>query len=232
MEAERREKMKQLQATRKALTDCTNINNSSQSSSSSSLISRLLKTKTKTKTDTKNPTTGSTRNHQNATTNPNSALSVPPVTPVAAANGDDAVDNICERSVYTRRRQSADKSNDKGKAVAEPLSYSPAVAAAARIPTVRNRMNEDDIGFSKLCTEPRKRKSVLYRDKVKEDLYISLSRSCILPHKKKQRTIPPTQDDSKYSLPQDFVQQQRAYFKQIDEFELPEEEVESGDELE
>ena len=32
-------------------------------------------------------------------------------------------------------------------------------------------------------------------------------------------------DASKYALPQDFIDEQRSYFKEIDEFELPEEEV-------
>ena len=34
-----------------------------------------------------------------------------------------------------------------------------------------------------------------------------------------------TDDASKYKLPRDFVEQQRAYFKEIDEFELPVEEA-------
>lgn len=39
------------------------------------------------------------------------------------------------------------------------------------------------------------------------------------------------QDDFQHSLPQDFIEKQQAYFKEIDNFELPVEEVESVDEL-
>lgn len=47
----------------------------------------------------------------------------------------------------------------------------------------------------------------------------------------KQRQIPSEKDVAMHALPRDFIEQQRAYFAEIDAFELPEEEVESVEEL-
>ena len=44
--------------------------------------------------------------------------------------------------------------------------------------------------------------------------------------------MPYQQDKSKDAQLQDFIEKQKAYFKEIDEFKLSEEEVESIDELE
>lgn len=38
--------------------------------------------------------------------------------------------------------------------------------------------------------------------------------------------------EPQHALPQDFIEKQRAYFAEIDAFELAEEEVESADQLE
>ncbi|GMP69564.1 hypothetical protein CsSME_00028775 [Camellia sinensis var. sinensis] len=57
---------------------------------------------------------------------------------------------------------------------------------------------------------------------------IGISKSCTVPHpkcKKKRCRLMPEQDVSKHNLPQEFIEQQRAYFKEVDEFELPEEEI-------
>lgn len=56
-----------------------------------------------------------------------------------------------------------------------------------------------------------------------------LSKSCTLPSKKKRRQT--KEDGASHALPQDFIEQQRAYFAEIDAFELPEEEVTSVDDL-
>lgn len=47
----------------------------------------------------------------------------------------------------------------------------------------------------------------------------------------KRRAVSPEQDLFKDPQLQDFIEQQKAYFKMIDEYKLPEEEVESSDEL-
>ncbi|XP_020237228.1 uncharacterized protein LOC109816573 [Cajanus cajan] len=49
--------------------------------------------------------------------------------------------------------------------------------------------------------------------------------------RKKRRAVSNEQDVSKDAQLQDYIEKQNAYFKEIDEFELPEEEVESVNEL-
>lgn len=95
----------------------------------------------------------------------------------------------------------AEKKKSKGKAIDEPLSCPPATKI-------------QKIG-----------------EKVKEDGSKSLSKAGTVPHKKKQRRIPYRKDPAKYALSQDYIKQQRAYFAEIDAFELPEEEVESVSDL-
>lgn len=51
--------------------------------------------------------------------------------------------------------------------------------------------------------------------------------SIILLQKRRQTK----EDGASHALPQDFIEQQRAYFAEIDAFELPEEEVTSVDDL-
>lgn len=41
----------------------------------------------------------------------------------------------------------------------------------------------------------------------------------------KRRCLPRDQDTPEYNLPADFIEKQRAYFKEVDEFELLEEEA-------
>lgn len=55
----------------------------------------------------------------------------------------------------------------------------------------------------------------------------SLSKACTAPPKKRQRRV----NVSDYSLPDEFIKQQRDYFAEIDAFEMEEEEVESLDQL-
>lgn len=47
----------------------------------------------------------------------------------------------------------------------------------------------------------------------------------------KQRRKLSDEDEKKHALPQDFIEQQRAYFAEIDAFELSEAEVDSSNEL-
>ena len=46
-----------------------------------------------------------------------------------------------------------------------------------------------------------------------------------------KRCIKDSEDVFQHALPQDFIEKQQAYFKEIDDFELPVEEVESVAEL-
>ncbi|XWS65549.1 hypothetical protein CRYUN_Cryun05aG0123100 [Craigia yunnanensis] len=99
------------------------------------------------------------------------------------------------------RRHTAAKRKSKGKEIAEPLSCS----FEMRMPDLRKKIDGDgDIGLSK---------------------------SCPIPCKKKQRREKAEVNASKHDLPLDFIDKQRAYFAEVDAFEL-EEEVASADELE
>ncbi|BBG98111.1 hypothetical protein Prudu_007435 [Prunus dulcis] len=69
----------------------------------------------------------------------------------------------------------------------------------------------------------------LVQGKLKEDGHSSLSKESTAPRKKKQCAAPAGKDVSMHALPQDFIEKQRAYFAEIDAFELPEEEVDSVD---
>lgn len=53
--------------------------------------------------------------------------------------------------------------------------------------------------------------------------------SMMLLQKRRQTT--PKEDVANHGLTQDFIEQQRAYFAEIDAFDLPEEEVASIDDL-
>ncbi|MBA0692312.1 hypothetical protein Goari_009883 [Gossypium aridum] len=97
------------------------------------------------------------------------------------------------------RRRTAKKKKSKGKEVAEPLSS----LFETRTPSLRKKkVGDGDIGISKSCPMPSKKKQC--RDKAEINA-------------------------SKLDLPQDFINKQRAYFAEVDAFEL-EEEVASGNE--
>ncbi|CAL1371757.1 unnamed protein product [Linum trigynum] len=72
-------------------------------------------------------------------------------------------------------------------------------------------------------------KSQSSRDKIDEDGGTGLSKSLIVAHKKKIRQATEVRDDNE---DKSFIEQQQAYFAEIDAFELLEEEVASADELE
>lgn len=68
-------------------------------------------------------------------------------------------------------------------------------------------------------------------DKMNEGGVTHPSKSYTFHHKKKQRRKLSDEDEKKHALPQDFIEQQRAYFAEIDAFELSEVEVDSSNEL-
>ncbi|KAK8691806.1 hypothetical protein V6N13_075302 [Hibiscus sabdariffa] len=113
-------------------------------------------------------------------------------------------------TVY-RRQHTAEKRKSKGKEIAEPLSC----IFETGIPDLRW------FSLDQLCTACRKKKD--------GDGDIDISKSCPMPHKKKQCQVKVEIDASKHELAQEFIDKQRAYFAEIDAFEL-EEEVASGNE--
>lgn len=64
------------------------------------------------------------------------------------------------------------------------------------------------------------------RDNSNEYGQNSLSKKSKAPCKKKQHAVPAEEDLPKYTYPQDFLEQQKAYFAEVDKFELPVEEAE------
>ncbi|KAF3433305.1 hypothetical protein FNV43_RR24407 [Rhamnella rubrinervis] len=203
---------------RKPLSDCTNTNHtaldsSSQSSSSSSLLKRRnpnlssafkrLLSDTNTKSSSATTTGSSTGN--DAVPNPTSSpLPLAASTPPRTLRSPSASGtDVCKVSEpgSVYSRRPAEKRKTKGKAIAEPLSC---ILAS---------------------------KTHKFGEKIKEDGASKVSKASSVPHKKKQRHGPSRIDNAKHVLPKDFVEQQRAYFAEIDAFELSEEEVDSVAEL-
>lgn len=89
----------------------------------------------------------------------------------------------------------------------------------------KSKDKENTVPFS--CPPAPKIRNIL--GKLKEDGHNSLSKESTAPRKKKQCAVPAGKDVSMHALPQDFIEKQRAYFAEIDAFELPEEEVDSVD---
>ncbi|KAK9283119.1 hypothetical protein L1049_011350 [Liquidambar formosana] len=120
-----------------------------------------------------------------------SSLPPHPSTPLRPSNPAPTPTGTGEPLTVYSRRQNAEKRKNKGKMVAIPLSC----PSLEKIKNIREKLNKvGDVGLSKSCTVPRK---------------------------KKRSHLPIEEDVSKNALPQDFIDQQRAYFAEIDSFELP-----------
>ncbi|XP_065871788.1 uncharacterized protein [Euphorbia lathyris] len=210
---------------RKPFSDCTNTVdavNPSQSSStstknSSSIIkhSKLISASTsKTSVAIKpsktqaEPATGSSttpsRKGDDKLTKPSAVLvpsvSTPPRTLKPSFPEGTARREVFEPSSVYVRRQSAVRIQRKEKEIAVPKSCFPAIKTRSK------------------------------RDRVDEDGVSSLSKSCPVPNRKKRHQTTPTtskEDVAMHALPQDFIEQQRAYFAEVDAFELSEEEVDA-----
>ncbi|XP_017984868.1 PREDICTED: DDT domain-containing protein DDB_G0282237 isoform X2 [Theobroma cacao] len=110
-------------------------------------------------------------------------------TPSVSGTADSVGFEPC--TVYSRRH-TADKRKSKGKEIAEPFSWS----LEMRMPDLSEKKDGDgDIGLSK---------------------------SCPLPRKRKQRMEKAEVNASKNDLHQDFIDKQRAYSAEVDAFELEE----------
>ncbi|CAL5404708.1 unnamed protein product [Camellia sinensis] len=109
------------------------------------------------------------------------------------------------------------KTKDNGKAVSMPINF-------PSLENTKNKRKKIDAPFS--CPPLPRTKKI--RNEFNQAGDIGISKSCTVPHpkcKKKRCRLMPEQDVSKHNLPQEFIEQQRAYFKEVDEFELPEEEI-------
>ncbi|KAF7816543.1 serine-rich adhesin for platelets-like isoform X1 [Senna tora] len=106
-------------------------------------------------------------------------------------------------SIVYSRRHTSDKRKGKEKVVADPFSTTPMPK------TFKNREKNDLVEGG---DQPK-------------------AKALTVPCRKKQRTMSSKKDVFQLGLTQDFIEKQQAYFKEIDNFELPVEEVESADEL-
>ncbi|KAH1062122.1 hypothetical protein AAZX31_02G243500 [Glycine max] len=102
--------------------------------------------------------------------------------------------------VYSRRRSSNKRKRDKGKAVAVPFTTTP------------------NFKISHTCE----------KDDEFEGANLPKAKAMTVPRTKKQCALSSEKDELKNHQLQEFIEKQKAYFKEIDEFKL---EVESGDEL-
>ncbi|GLT88552.1 hypothetical protein SLE2022_065720 [Rubroshorea leprosula] len=84
------------------------------------------------------------------------------------------------------------------------------------------RIEDGYIGLSKSSAVPVPGKKM---DKMNEDGNIDLSKSSTVP-------VPQKKKQCRHALPKEFIETQKAYYDEIDKFELPVEEVVSVDELE
>ncbi|XP_022743132.1 uncharacterized protein LOC111294184 isoform X2 [Durio zibethinus] len=191
---------------RKPFTDLSNTVPSSLPSSQSSSSSLL---KPPTKSSLSLPLKSLLNNNLNTDLNSNSKFTATQFT----ANKNNHNDKKREKKkgigdcvdfepcTVYNRRHTAEKRKSKGKEIAEPFSC----FFEMRMPDLREKKDGDgDIGLSKSCPIARKKKQ----------------------HREKSEV-----NAAKHDLPQDFIDRQRAYFAEVDAFEL-EEEVASADELE
>lgn len=127
-----------------------------------------------------------------------------------------------------------DKRRDKGKAIAVSFSHlgktkdnGKAVSVPIAFPSLVNTRNKSkafDMPFS--CPPLTRTKKIRTEFNGVGDVGLSKSRTVPPPNNKKKRCcLLEEQDVSTHDLPQEFIELQRAYFKDVDDFELAEEEV-------
>ncbi|XAR71882.1 hypothetical protein NMG60_11018329 [Bertholletia excelsa] len=113
--------------------------------------------------------------------------------------------------------------NNERKAVSKPIIGPPMVKT-------RNRKSTIAAPFS--CP-PLSRTRKKCRNEFNEAEDNGLTNYCTVANQKRKKerySLLPEQEVSRHILPQEFIDKQRAYFKEVDDYELPEEEV-SEDEL-
>uniref|UniRef100_A0A2P2NJ06 Uncharacterized protein MANES_07G138900 n=1 Tax=Rhizophora mucronata TaxID=61149 RepID=A0A2P2NJ06_RHIMU len=206
---------------RKPLSDCTNSSVKPSHSSSSSLSSAIVKSKipslsslipkspnpeanSSSNTKTKVDVHGSIPNN-NTTSNP-SSVSVAPCasTPSRPSNNSSSLADAASCEVFEPCSvYNRRQSADKRKTRGKAIAAPSTCIPAVKAQSTWNKLS----GVS------------------------SLSKSSTVPPKKKQRRTQPADNGTKHDVPQDFIEQQRAYFAEVDAFELPEEEVASIDDL-
>ncbi|KAL6977532.1 hypothetical protein U1Q18_026331 [Sarracenia purpurea var. burkii] len=164
--------------------------------------------------------------------NPSIIPSTPPR--VSVTNPDNVREEVFEPLVIYDRRQTAEKIKDKGKAVAVPFTCPPikkannngkAVSLPISYPSLVNAKNKRKaIAVPFTCPPTARTRKIRNQHNEAGDMGLSKSHTVPPPKNKKKRC------HSKDTLPPEFIEQQRAYFKEVDEFELAEEVVSENEE--
>ncbi|KAA8539510.1 hypothetical protein F0562_026202 [Nyssa sinensis] len=163
--------------------------------------------------------------------------STSPIRPSPSSSSNAGYENneSSEPLVVYSRRHTAEKTKYKVMVVAVPFSCPPektkekgkAVAVAFNCSPLESKKNKRKaVAVPSSCPLLPGTRNI--RDELNEAIDIGLPKSCGVPygkHQKKRHCLFPDQDVLEPALPRDFIEQQRAYFKGVDEFELPEEEV-------
>ncbi|XP_019454737.1 PREDICTED: uncharacterized protein LOC109355913 isoform X2 [Lupinus angustifolius] len=153
---------------------------------------------------------------------PSPILSTPSLNSSSSLHGTGDVEaSGCISIKYSRRRKSNQR-KDKGKVVVIPVSSSYS----------NRRKDKGKAIATPLSSTPNLRISNSWEKSGRfEGVNVHKAKALTVPLRKKHRSVSSGQDALKDPVLQDFIEEQRAYFKAIDEFKLSEEEVESGDEL-
>ncbi|XP_038884348.1 uncharacterized protein LOC120075210 isoform X2 [Benincasa hispida] len=234
------ESQKRILRARKPLADCTNTILSSQSSASNFSASikprkRVIKSAVKDVVNNEKksqPVLASESTSVNLrASNPSSDfLPTEPASDFSPVEPNPSADSLPSEPSSSRlptevstppRRADLPSSSDR---VSEPQSF-----YSRRQPTNKRKSVEIAVApfifstSSKILTRGRKREG-----------YDSPSKAKTVPCKKlffwqRQRATMYEQDESNIELPREFVEQQKAYFSEVDAFELPVEEAKSSD---
>ncbi|KAI9157336.1 hypothetical protein LWI28_020831 [Acer negundo] len=242
---------------RKALSDCTNtiVNTTNTSSikkpsikpSLASAFKKILANdsgKTVINSSNINSKPGSTaattneNGSESATrANPSSSVVIAPTPRISSLVSGDRGKTVIKSSSKPGSTSTTTNENDSGSAAANPSS-SAVVASTPRKSPLVSGTNEHEIVepcsvYSRRRTSDRRKSkgkevvsspaisNIATRDNKKEDKVTGPPKSSAVRQKKKK------EDDPVYVIPRDFIEKQRAYFAEVDSFELSEEEVDA-----
>ncbi|KAK3229934.1 hypothetical protein Dsin_001815 [Dipteronia sinensis] len=169
--------------------------------------------------------------------NPSSSVVIAPTPRKSSLVSGDRGKTVIKSNSKPGSTSDTTNENDSESAAANPSS-SAVVASTPRKSPLVSGTNEHDVVepcsvYSRRRTSNRRKSkgkevvsspaisTVATRDNKKEDKVTGLPKSSTVRQKKKK------EDDPVYDIPQDFIEKQRAYFAEVDSFELSEEEVDA-----
>ncbi|KAK1571776.1 hypothetical protein Q3G72_022839 [Acer saccharum] len=169
--------------------------------------------------------------------NPSSSVVIAPTPRKSSLVSGDSGKTVIKSNSKPGSTSTTTNENDSGSAAANPSS-SAVVASTPRKSLLVSGTKEHEIVepcsvYSRRRTSDRRKSkgkevvsspaisNIATRDNNKEDKVTGPPKSSTVRQKKKK------EDDTVYDLPQDFIEKQRAYFAEVDSFELSEEEVDA-----